>query len=535
MRKSAMMCIFCIVLLFLLTACGMMPFGGKVTTEVTWDELLAANQLEAVLERGGFCSAAKDDDGTVYLNYAVMKDGELLHSSGTEEHTSDLRGGIIYNVRGDEKGITIIAPNADMTQLIEGAYGEELSGYQTPDKIYASENQYYAKLYQKDEEWGAVVEGYAYFDAETLLLDRIELALKLGIYQIKQNINMSYNIGENFAMSSYERIVNAEDMVDVTIHYPDGTTKEIAIDRNTDISAYYPDHQELWTVCWDEACTGSVDDLGWITGSHADLYLYNGDVASAPPLLSRVMEKSSFETMFRDHFNTYFQRIDIMDKDENVTQVRELAWYVDEDAGLCLNFEIKDEEYRVIHSARARDNAWYSWTQEDGYAVDFYDEFTYAEELIGAYRVFLHEEKLTAPMERLEEYAPYYIPYEEMGMDGTRSAYRYWIHPDSDYIEWIELTHKDSDGNVVGYEHCYIGGNGPIPGDMDVVQEVTSPAEEQAIRLTVVSPVGEKTYLVRKDAGISWKGEALYSDEGCTTAVTDLSWVHSHEAKVYVK
>ena len=534
MRKS-MMCIFCIVLLFLLTACGKTLSEGTVTTKVTWDELLSANRLEAVLEQGGFSSAVKDNDGTVYLSYAVMKDGELMHSTGTKEHTRDLRGGIIYNAWEDEKAITIIAPNTDLKELIDGAYGEELKSYQAPDKIYATEKQYYAKLYQKDEEWGAVIEGDAYFDAETLLLDHIELALKMGAYQIKQSVSMSYDVGANFAMSSYERVVNAEDPVDITIHYPDGTAKEITIDRDTDIGAYHPNHQELWSVCWDETCTGSVDDLGWITGNHGDLYLYNGDVASAPPALSWVMKKSSFETMFRDNFDTYFQRVDIIDQDENVTQVRDLAWYVDEDAGLCLNFEIKDAEYRVIHCARARDNAWYSWTQEDGYAVDFFDEFSYAEELVSAYRVFLDEERLTAPMERLEEYAPYYIPYEEIGKDGARSAYRYWIHPDADYIEWIELIRKDSAGNVVGYEHCYIGGNGPIPGDKDVVQEVTAPAQVQAIRLTVASPVGEKTYLVRKDAQISWKGEALYSDEACINAVTDLNWVDSLEANVYVK
>ena len=535
MRSGMRICIFCIVLLFLLTGCGKMPFGGSATTKVTWDELLEANRLEAVLKRGGFCSAAKDNDGTVYLSCAAMKDGELLYSTGTEGHTRDLRDGIIYNAWEDEKDITIIAPNADMLELIDGAYGEELSSYQTPDKIYTEDNQYYVKLYQKDEEWGAVIEGYAYFDAQTLLLDRMELMLKLGVYQMKQSVGMSYDIGANFAMTSYDRVVNAEDAVNVTIHYPDGTVKEIMIDRDTDISAYYPEHRELWSVCWDEACTGRVDDLGWVTGSRGDLYLCNADVASAPPALSWVMKKSSFETMFRDNYDTYFQRIDIMDQNENVTQVRDLAWYMDGDAGLCLNFEIKDEEYRVIHSASARDNAWYSWTQEDGYAVDFFDEFGYAEDLVNAYRVFLHEEQLTAPMERMEEYAPFYIPYEEIGEDGLRSTYRYWIHPDADYIEWIEIVHKDSAGNAVGYEHCYIGGNGPIPGDMDVVQEIAVPAEGQAIRLTVVSAAGEKTYLIRKDARISWKGEALYSDEAYVNAVTDLQWANSREVKVYAR
>ena len=533
--KKVFLCTFCLMLLLLLTACTAAPSGGTVTPNVTWDELLAANQLEAVLAQGGLCSATKDDDGTVYMSYAAMKDGELMHSNGPEGHTSDLRGGIIYNAFEEDKSITIIAPTADLKDLFDENFGEELSSYHTPEKVYATEDQYYVKLYQKDEEWGAVTEGYAYFDAKTLLLDRIDLTLKLGAYQIKQSVSMSYNVGTDFAMSSYDQVVNAKDMVNLTIHYPDGTTKDITVDRNVDISAYYPDHLEQWSVCWDEACTGRVDDLGWITGNHGDVYLFNGDVPSAPPELRRVLDKSSFETMFRDNYDTYFQRIDVMDKDENVTQVTELAWYMEDDAGLCLNFEVKDADYQVICSARARDNAWYSWSKGDGYAVDFYDEFSYAEELISAYRVFLPENRLVAPMEQLDEYGPYSIPYREIRADGTSSEYRYWIHPDSDYIDWIAIIHKDSDGNIVGHETCYLGGNGPIPGEMDIYQEISAPGNGQTVKLTVVSPVGEQTYAVRKDASISWKGEALYSDEACANAVLDLKWVDGREAKVYVK
>ena len=533
--KKAMLCTFFLCLLILLTACVAESSGETEQASITWNDLLAANQLDAVLERGGFSSAATDADGTVYMSYAAMKDGELMHSTGPEGYTSDLRGGIIYNAVEDEKSLTIIAPNADLRSLIEGAYGEELSSYPAPDTIHVTDSQYYVKLYQEDEDWGAVTEGYAYFDAQTLLLDRIDLTLNLGYYQIRQSIRMSYDVGADFAMSSYDQIVNAEDAVDLTIHYPDGTIKEITVDRDTDIIVYYPDHLEQWSVCWDEACTGSVDDLNWITGSHGDVYLFNGYVASAPPALDQVMHNSTFEAMFRENYDTYFQHIDLMDQDENVTQVRDLAWYMDADAGLCLNLEIMDAEYCVIHSARARDNAWYSWTQEAGYAVDFYAEFSYAEELIGAYRVFLPEELLTAAMEQLDEYGPYSIPRTEAKADGAFSEYRYWIHPDFDYIEWIAITHKDSAGNVIGHESCYIGGNGPIPGELDVYQEISAPGDVQTIKLTVHSPAGEKTYSIRRDASITWQGEALYSDEACTQAVRDLTWVDGRSAKVYVK
>ena len=70
---------------------------------------------------------------------------------------------------------------------------------------------------------------------------------------------------------------------------------------------------------------------------------------------------------------------------------------------------------------------------------------------------------------------------------------------------------------------------------MDIYQEISAPGNGQTVKLTVVSPVGEQTYAVRKDASISWKGEALYSDEACANAVHDLKWVDGREAKVYVK
>ena len=108
-------------------------------------------------------------------------------------------------------------------------------------------------------------------------------------------------------------------------------------------------------------------------------------------------------------------------------------------------------------------------------------------------------------------------------------------HPDTDYIERVEITHKDNAGNIVGYETCYIGGNGPIPGDMDIFAAISAPEDTEAIALTVVTSNGEKTYSVRNDAAISWKGGALYSDANRTTAVTDLTWVDGSEATVYVK
>ena len=70
---------------------------------------------------------------------------------------------------------------------------------------------------------------------------------------------------------------------------------------------------------------------------------------------------------------------------------------------------------------------------------------------------------------------------------------------------------------------------------MDIFAAVSAPEDAEAIALTVVTSNGEKTYSVRNDAAISWKGGALYSDANRTTAVTDLTWVDGSEATVYVK
>jgi hypothetical protein len=135
----------------------------------------------------------------------------------------------------------------------------------------------------------------------------------------------------------------------------------------------------------------------------------------------------------------------------------------------------------------------------------------------------------------MENDGVYYIPYEETVKGGMVKEYKYRIHPDMDYIDYVEITQKDNTGNVVGYEYCSIGGAYYIPGCIDVYAAVSAPEDAEAIALTVVTPNGEKTYFVRNDAAISWKGAALCSDEACTEAVTDLSWVDGSEAKVYVK
>ena len=535
--KKGFLCLFALTLLVTLAACGTSAPKGEITTAVTWEELLAANEPQAVLEKaGGFWVSATDGGDETYNTRVALIDGDLVVSTGNPGFTEDLRGGIQYRAPedGNGKSVTILAPTTDPLALLDDICGEDLRDYQTPDNIYVNDEYYFAKLYMKEEELGATATGYVYFDVDTLLLDHMETTISLFGMKYSATTSMSYENVADFPTVSYDRIVHAEDTVDVTIHFPDGTTKDVTLARDVEVSIFHPG-QEVWSVCWDEACTGSVDYLSWISGDHGDLYLCQDDVPDAAPLLSDVLQRSSFERMFKDNYDTYFQTTDIMDKDTNTIQVRDLAWYVDEEAGLCLNFEIKDQDYNVIQSGRARDNAWYTWTEEAGYAVDFFAEFSYAEEQVKGYRRFLYEEQLGAPMEKEEEYAPYYIPYEETVGNGEINEYKFRIHPDSRYIEMVSLTRKDSNGNVLGYENCYIGGNGPIAGELDIFAQVSDPDDADAVKLTVVTPTGEKTYSIRQDATISWEGQALYRDEARTQAVTDLSWVTASKATVYAK
>ena len=528
-----------LVLLFSLTACGggggASTPKGDLTTDVTLEELLAANELAAVFEQvDSLSSVTTDDDGQTYFYYAAMVDGQLMYSSGVENHTTDFIHGVQYEAAtdGTSKSVTVIAPTADPFVLLDELYGMPLTEYDLTGDVYINDGEYIISLYAEDEEWGMTEEGFAYFNAETLLLDRVDTKTSWGPIKSQNLYQLTYNIPVDFAMTSLDGIANAEDTVDVTIHYPDGSTTDITADRNSWITAYYPDHEETWSVCWDEACTEMVDTLGWIEGNHGDVYLCEGQRHSAPPALKIVLENSTFEAMFRDNYNSYFQDTYSYNANEELVEVKNLKWYTEDD-GVKLALEILNGDYVVVQSGIARDNAWYSWTEETGFVVDFYDDFSYTNGLVKDHLKFLYDEQLGEPMVRDEETGIFYIPYEETVKDMVKE-YKYWIH-ESYFIERAEVTQKDYNDTVLGYQTIYFSGNGPTGTDKDVFFEVTEPSDVSAVKLTVVSPKGETTYQIRSDASVSWKGGALYSDAACTTAVTDLTWVNGDTATVYAK
>ena len=521
-----------------LTACGggSPAPKGELTTDVTLEELLAANELPAVFDQvESLSSVITDEEGQTYFHYAAMVDGQLMYSQGTEGKTTDFVNGIKYTASADglSKYMIVMAPDTDPFVLLDEMYGMQLTEFDLTGEVYSSEGEYFISLYAEDEEWGMKEEGYAYFDTETLLLDRVDTTTVWGPLKSRNLYELTYNIPLDFATPSYDSITKAENAVDVTIHYPDGSTTDITTDRDASISAHHPDHSEGWSVCWDEACTESVDNFGWIEGDHGDVYLCEGQRPAAPPALRRVLEKSTFDAMFRENYNSYFQTTYQYNPNEELIGVEDMKWYTVEN-GVNLAFEILDGDYNVHQSSLAQDNALYSWAEETGYIVDFYDDLSYAEVQVEEYREYLHEEQLGAPMVRDEETGIYYIPYEETENDMVKE-YEYWIHPDFHFIEHAEITQKDNAGTIIGHESIYFSGNGPTGTEKDVFMEVTEPSDADTVDLTVVSPIGEKTYKIRTDASISWKGGAIYSDEACTTAVTDLSWVNGGSATVYAK
>ena len=80
--KKRLLCILVFILMVTLTACGGGGAKGNVTTDVTWDELLAANTTDAVLaQTDGFSATIEDETDGAYLSYAAMVDGELILES----------------------------------------------------------------------------------------------------------------------------------------------------------------------------------------------------------------------------------------------------------------------------------------------------------------------------------------------------------------------------------------------------------------------------------------------------------------------
>ncbi|MBQ2369306.1 MAG: hypothetical protein II301_04210, partial [Peptococcaceae bacterium] len=100
--KKRLLCVLVLVLMVILTACGGGGPKGEVTDDITWDELLAANTIDAVLaQTDGFSATIEDENDDTYISYVAMVDGKLISSSGSPGYTEDLIDGIRYKASED--------------------------------------------------------------------------------------------------------------------------------------------------------------------------------------------------------------------------------------------------------------------------------------------------------------------------------------------------------------------------------------------------------------------------------------------------
>ncbi|MBQ1214766.1 MAG: hypothetical protein IIX88_00385, partial [Firmicutes bacterium] len=126
-----------------LTACGggSPAPKGELTTDVTLEELLAANELPAVFDQvESLSSVITDEEGQTYFHYAAMVDGQLMYSQGTEGKTTDFVNGIKYTASADglSKYMIVMAPDTDPFVFLDEMYGMQLTEFDLTGEVYSS-------------------------------------------------------------------------------------------------------------------------------------------------------------------------------------------------------------------------------------------------------------------------------------------------------------------------------------------------------------------------------------------------------------
>ena len=93
MKKLVWALIF--VLMFSMAACD------DAAADITWEKLVAANTLEAVMEKVDSFTASVDG-GDMDPYYVAKVDGQLVYAFGQE----NLKGNVLYNDLGGDKEVT---------------------------------------------------------------------------------------------------------------------------------------------------------------------------------------------------------------------------------------------------------------------------------------------------------------------------------------------------------------------------------------------------------------------------------------------
>ena len=420
--------------------------------------------------------------------------------------------------------------------MVYEGYDLGLEQFEDAEDIRLKNGKYHVNLKTEDEEFGAVLTAVAVFDSQTLLLESMETTVKLGLFTESNKDIVTYGFDSDipFVQRSYETISQADNAVALTLHYPNGEVKDYSVCANADLYTASLDYESIYSLCWDKDCTAKVDDLGWVDGDHASLYLYEGEVPFAPPALKRITERSRFDSIFERDYNSYGQSLTYYDEQDNWMGNMDLLWILNEDSKMEYYIEKMDGNGEIVFSEMGTDGMWYSWSAENGYKVDLYEDNAYAEKQMDRYRIYLKEERITAEELECGEYE-WFIKYAEDSDDGTKTEYTYNISQDFDYIDRVVIEDYDDSEKLTQKTDIYIGGNGGNPVDRNVREEITEPTDADTIKLTVVTPNGKKEIAVRKDSAVLLNCEAVYKDKECTAPVSDLSWVNGKTAEVYVK
>lgn len=526
MKKKSIVLAACIVAV-LMTACSQ-------PADVTWEELCEANRLAAVFEQTDACQVLHN--GGEYIWSAAKKYGSIIWSQDNGETTTDYRDGATYRYVEDN-GITaevsFLPAGSDVMEFAEEERDLALEEWNVKGAIRLQNGKYNARLNYTNEEYGITVSGTASFDASTLLLDTLKIKFKMGVVRERFDVAVVYGTDAVFEQRSYEAIAGAEDAIDITLHDNGGNRRNYRLIAETEITVNYSYDGPGYSLCPDETCTARINDLNRVEGSHADLYMCEGEVPFAPPVMHRVLERSGYDYLFEKNYDSYGQSFVYYDGQDNWLGDMELAWILNDDSKMEFYAERINSEGEVVFSEMGTDGVWYSWSEEEGYRIDFYDDEDYAEKRMDEYRFYINEEHLAGEMQQ-GEYC-WYVPYTQDNSDGTKNEYTYEISPDFGYIDRIRIETVDSEGVLAANTEIHIGGNGGVPVYRFIKDEITEPEDIRIITLTVSGPTGEKKLKVRADSAIGREGVPLYKDKECTQPVSDLSWVKEKFEIVYFK